>query len=138
MQQLLAILQLPSALLEIADRHRVPERVLREVLSLPKSAWETALKKAARENLTSEEVAQIEVKPLKQPRKDDARRSPERIAFSGLRRFARGALAVDDEALELLLDDVSNEVVVQGFAEELHPILKALESRISIRLKAMR
>jgi len=136
MQQLLAILQLPSALLEIADRHRIPERVLREVLALPKGVWETAIKTAARENLTSEEVAQIEAKPIKRKRMDDARRSPERIAFSGLRRFVRAALAVGEQELELLLDDVSDEVVVQGFAEELHPILKGLEGRILTRLKA--
>ena len=136
MQQLLAILQLPAMILEIADRHRIPERVLREVLALPTEAWEAAIKTAARENLTSEEVAHFEVKPLKRKRKDDARRSPERIAFSGLRRFARAAMAVDERELVLVLDDVANEVIVQGFAEELLPILKGLERRIETRLKA--
>lgn len=136
MQQLLAILQLPSPLLEIADRHRIPERVLREVLALPAQAWETAIMTAARENLTSEEVAQIEVKPIKRRSKDDARRSPERIAFSGLRRFTRAVMAVDEVDLEQLLNDVADEVVVQGFAAEIFPLLKGLQGRIATRLKA--
>jgi len=136
MQQLLAVLQLPLPLLEIADRHRIPERVLREVIALPEGAWDTAIKKAARENLTSEEVAQFEIKPKRTLRQDDAKRSPERIAFSGLRRFARAALAVEEGELVLLLDEVADEVVVQGFAEELQPILEGLESRINARLKA--
>jgi len=136
MQQLLAILQLPAPLLEIADRYRIPERVLREVLALPTESWESAIKTAARENLTSDEVAQIELKPPKSRGKDDARRSPERIAYSGLRRFARAALAVDEEQLEFVLDDVADEIVVQGFAEELLPILKGLGGRIATRLKA--
>jgi hypothetical protein len=136
MQQLLAILQLPSPLLEIADRHRIPERVLREVLALPEEAWETAIKKAAKENLTSEEVAQIEVKPVKRKRADDARRSPERIAFSGLRRFTRAALAVEESEVDMVLNDVADEVVVQGFAEALLPLLKGLQGRIETRLKA--
>ena len=38
MVQLLNILQLPTPLLDLADRYRLPERVLREVLSLPRRA----------------------------------------------------------------------------------------------------
>ncbi|MEM5774367.1 MAG: hypothetical protein AAGU05_05140, partial [Anaerolineaceae bacterium] len=40
MVQLLNILQMPTYLLELADRYRLPERVLREVLSLPPDQWE--------------------------------------------------------------------------------------------------
>jgi hypothetical protein len=136
MQQLLAILQLPPNLLEIADRNRVPERVLREILALPSESWESAMKRAVREHLTSEEVSQIEVRTAKSHKQDDARRAPARIAFSGLRRFVRATLNVDEDERVLLLDEVANEAVVQGFAETLLPILRGLESRISTRLKA--
>jgi hypothetical protein len=136
MQQLLAILQLPPNLLEIADRNRVPERVLREILALPTESWESAMNRAVRERLTSEEVAQIEVRTAKSHKQDDARRAPARIAFSGLRRFVRATLNVDEGERVLLLDEVANEAVVQGFAETLLPILRGLESRISTRLKA--
>jgi hypothetical protein len=40
MVQLLNILNLPSPLLDLADRYRLPERVLREVLSQPAEQWE--------------------------------------------------------------------------------------------------
>ena len=43
MVQLLNILQLPTPLLELADRYRLPERVLREMLALPREQWERLL-----------------------------------------------------------------------------------------------
>jgi hypothetical protein len=42
MVQLLNILNLPDPLLEDADIHKIPERVLREVLALPSDHWEDA------------------------------------------------------------------------------------------------
>ena len=47
MVQLLNILQLPTPLLELADRYRLPERVLREVLALPREPVGKALLRAA-------------------------------------------------------------------------------------------
>ena len=40
MVQLLNILQLPSPQLDQADRYRLSERVLREVLATPRDQWE--------------------------------------------------------------------------------------------------
>jgi len=121
MQQMLALLQLPTPLLEFADRHRIPERVLREVLALPEDRWENALKAAALAGMTAEDVASLAEKSLKQEKRDDALRSPERIAFSGLRKFARATMNVDEDERVFLLDGVADEVVVQGFGEELIP-----------------
>jgi hypothetical protein len=135
MQQLLAILQLPSPLLELTDRHRVPERVLREVLTLPERRWKEAIKTAIQEGLTSEDVAGLVERPTQPKKKDDALRSPERIAFSGLRKFTRAAMNVDDEERVYVLDGIADEVVVQGFGEELIPLLKGLRERIEARLK---
>jgi hypothetical protein len=136
MQQLLALLQLPSPLLEMADRHRIPERVLREVLSLPEVRWEAAINSAASQSLTSEEVAQLRTTGKDRRPKDDARRAPERIAFTGMRRFARAALNVDADERIWLLDSVADDVVVQGFGEALLPTLKGLVERIETRIKA--
>ena len=136
MQQMLAILQLPTPLLEFADRHRIPERVLREVLALPEDRWENALKTAALAGMTAEDVASLVEKSPKQEKRDDALRSPERIAFSGLRKFARATMNVDEDERVFLLDGVADEVVVQGFGEELIPLLKGLMERIGARLKA--
>lgn len=136
MQQLLAILQLPSPLLELADRHRLPERVLREVMTLPNERWSSAIKTAVRQGLTSEQVAGLrEGEPVRKS-KDDARRVPERIAFTGMRRFARAALNVDADERIWVLDGVADEVVVQGFGEALLPLLRGLVDRIETRLRA--
>ena len=43
MVQLLNILQLPSHLLEMADRFRLPERVLREILGQPQKNWDALI-----------------------------------------------------------------------------------------------
>lgn len=137
MQQLLAVLQLPVPLLELADRHRVPERLIREVLALPSERWEEAMEAAVSQGMTSEEVALLAEGPKRRGGKDDALRSPERIAFSGLRRFARAAMNADEEERIYLLDGVADEVVVQGFGEELVPLLEGLRERIRMRLKGM-
>jgi hypothetical protein len=136
MQQLLAILQLPTPLLELADRHRVPERLLREVLALPSDRWEETMRAAIRQGMTSDEIARMGERPKGRRSTDDARRSPERIAFSGLRRFARAAMNTDEEERIYLLDGVADEVVVQGFGEELIPLLLGLRERIETRLKS--
>jgi hypothetical protein len=59
MVQLLNILQLPSPQLDIADRYRLPERVLREVLATPRDQWERMIRLAIQNQLTSDEVAEI-------------------------------------------------------------------------------
>ena len=86
--------------------------------------------------MTAEDVASMsEVSPKKGSR-EDAIRSPEKIAFTGLRKFTRAAMNVDDEERVFLLDDVADEVLVQGFGEELVPLLKGLMERIGVRLKS--
>jgi hypothetical protein len=135
MQQMLAVLQLPTPLLEFADRHRIPERVLREVLALPEDRWEDALRTAALAGMTAEDVAGLAEKEPKRERRDDGIRSPERIALSGLRKFTRSAMNVEEDERVSLLDGVADEVVVEGFGEELVPLLKGLIERIGVRLK---
>jgi hypothetical protein len=136
MQQLLALLQLPSPLLELADRYNVPERVLREVISLPKKQWTSAVKAVVTEELTSEEVADLRKGVPQRKTKDDARRAPERIAFTGIRRFTRAALNVDADERIWVLDGVADEVIVQGFGEALLPLMKGMVERIETRLDA--
>ncbi|HMN12944.1 MAG TPA: hypothetical protein PKD55_11525, partial [Bellilinea sp.] len=59
MVQLLNILQLPSHLLDMADRYRVPERVLREILTQPSNHWQPLIEQAAFGQLTSDDVAAL-------------------------------------------------------------------------------
>ena len=135
MQQLLSVLQLSTPLLELADRYQLSERVLREVLALPKAGWKSAIESAVREGLTSEEVGQLRGTKGEPAKFDDARRSPERIAFTGMRRFARAAMNVDADEQKFVLDGVADEVLVQGFGEALLPLLKGLSERIEVRLR---
>ena len=135
MQQLLSVLQLSTPLLELADRYQLSERVLREVLALPKAGWKSAIDSAVREGLTSEEVGQLRKTKGEPAKFDDARRSPERIAFTGIRRFARAAMNVDADEQKFVLDGVADEVLVQGFGEALLPLLKGLSERIEVRLR---
>ncbi len=136
MQQLLAILGLPNELLEVADRHRLPERVLRELLALPNNAWPEAVALAVEQQLTSEQVAQLTLSEKgrrARSAEDDGRRAPERIAFTGLRRFLRAVMNVEPQDQGLVLDDVANEVVVQGMSQDLMDLMEALAERVHAR-----
>jgi hypothetical protein len=83
MVQLLNILQFPTPLLELADRYRLPERVLREILSLPQNQWERILKTSIHNSLTSEEVVELTggspETPAKKKRSPAASREPGRV-----------------------------------------------------------
>jgi len=56
MSRHLNILELPNHLQYLADLHGVNERVLREVLTLPRDHWEDALKLVVEEDMTAQEV----------------------------------------------------------------------------------
>ncbi len=137
MQQLLALLRLDNESLELADRYRVPERILREIIALDEGAWEKTLKTAIKEDLTAEDVQEAtKGRAPKKTSKDRARRSAEQIAFGGIKRFTRAAINTNDkEELEHMLDEVANEVIVQGMDDELLPLLKELTKLIEARSK---
>ena len=94
MVQLLNILQLPTALLELADRYRLPERVLREVLALPRD--QLGAHAAHRHPGTAHlrPGGRDGRAPGPEPRRARPRTPaaaalyPGRVATSGLRRFA--------------------------------------------------
>jgi len=138
MVQLLNILQLPTPLLELADRHRLPERVLREVLSLPPSQWERMLRVSIQNQLTSDEVAEAAaVQPGNKPaaRNDPpAPMDPAYKAASGLRRFANAINALDEFAQAQALDEIADKLVVTGQAEGLLVYLDELSRLITARL----
>jgi hypothetical protein len=132
MQQLLALLQLPSPLLELADRHRVPERVLREILALPRGAWERALRRAVKHGMTAEEVER-ERKRRAGREADAALRQPDRVAFQGLRRFIRAVLNAPLESQEEILASVADQVILEGLDAGLMDLMEALALRLRAR-----
>src|SRR5574340_149290 len=141
MVQLLNILQFPSHLLDLADRYRLPERVLREILALPQANWERLLKQSIQNQLTSEEVAdlgaQVE-KDLHTGTKHEPKPIPEpsRQALRMLRRFSTFMLELDEVEKSEILDELADSLVVTGEAEAVAYVLDELARSLEIRLKA--
>jgi hypothetical protein len=137
MVQLLNILALPTALLELADRHRLAERVLREVLALPQAQWEKVLRSSILNQLTSEEVAEI---PRPEPQKKAARPArrapfePGRTAVSGLRGFASVLIELDEVSQAQALDEAADILVSTGEAGGMMNLLGELARCVEMRL----
>jgi hypothetical protein len=139
MVQLLNILQFPTSLLEIADRYRLPERVLREILLLPRENWERLLRTAIQEQLTSEQVAEMGMHPAQnpaRPARPGGNVYPGRVATSGLRRFANAIAELDEVSQAQALDEVADLVVGAGQGEGLLFLLGELARLVQVRLDA--
>ena len=61
MEQLLGLLAMPSPLLEKANRYRVPERVLRAIMSEAPDKWEPLLDAAISNALVAKDVEEVAV-----------------------------------------------------------------------------
>lgn len=140
MVQLLNILQMPSPLLEKADRFRLSERVLREILSQPQSNWESLIHQSIQNSLTSEEIAdQIEnQKDQNEEKKEKAARTPttpERNAYRSFRKFARVFKNINQLEQSEILDTIADELFVNGQADTAADILSELLSLLQARIK---
>ncbi|MEA5077802.1 MAG: hypothetical protein VB013_04455 [Anaerolineaceae bacterium] len=139
MVQLLNILQLPSAQLDIADRYRLSERVLREVLATPRDQWERMIRLAIQNQLTSDEVAEIaNTAPAAETKE---RRpgtpilpEPGRQAARTLRRFVTTMTEMDDYGRDEALDEIADTLVGRGNAEDAADLLEELLRLIRARL----
>ena len=140
MVQLLNILQMPSQLLELADRFRLPERVLREILSQPQNSWENLIHQSIQNNLTSEEIADqnsIE-KPEEDKKKEKPPRTPstpERNAYRSFRKFTKVFRNIGQFEQSEILDYLADDLVISGQAENTADVLTELLSLIQARLK---
>jgi hypothetical protein len=143
MVQLLNILNLPSPLLDLADRYRLPERVLREVLSQPAEQWERLVQLSIQNQFTSDEVAEAAnvtppISDLKSaPRPAPQPGSPDLDARRSLRRFVRALGEMEEADQVQTLDQVADDLVVSGKAEGtlllLGELSRLLEARLSRR-----
>lgn len=139
MVQLLNILQLPSPQLDIADRYRLSERVLREILATPREQWERMIRLAIQNQLTSDEVAEIAATPSQTGAKE--RRpsqpvlpEPSRQASRSLRRFLGTMEELDDYGRDQALDEIADSVVVRGNGNDALDLLEELTRLIRARL----
>ena len=141
MVQLLNILQLPTSLLELADRYRLPERVLREVLALPVEQRERMLRISLQNSLTSDEVAELTQGTPAGGRPKGARRGspavphPGQVALSGLRRFANALNELDEISREQVLDEIADELVGTQQAQAMLELLDELARLVQVRMK---
>jgi hypothetical protein len=139
MVQLLNILQLPSAQLDLADRYRLSERVLREILSAPRDQWERMIRLSIQNQLTSEEVAEIsapqpgEVQTAKRP-STPILPEPGRQAARSLRRFVQTLSELDRRGQDQALDEIADTLVVKGGGKEALSLLEELSRLIRARL----
>jgi hypothetical protein len=137
MVQLLNILQFSSNSLELADRFRLPERVLREILNQPNHEWESLIRHAIQNNLTSEDIFdQILEKEsttkTKTIQKTDT--PPEKNAQRTLSRFTRVFRKVDHIEQSEILDHLADSLIVSDRAQETLDILDELATLIRARL----
>lgn len=139
MVQLLNILQLPSAQLDIADRYRLSERVLREVLATPREQWDRMIRLAIQNQLTSDEVAEIaNTAPAAQPKEHRPGTpilpEPGRQAARTLRRFVTTMSELDDYGRDEALDEIADTLVSRGNAEDTVDLLEELLRLIRARM----
>ncbi len=139
MVQLLNILQLPSNLLDIADRYRIPERVLREILTLPRDKWDYLVKHSAQAQLTSDEVADAAGQPERSVSVGE-KHEPQPIPDPGvqavrhMRRFIKAMLSLDEVAQSQVLDEIADDMAGTTYGEGLLEILGELGRALDIRL----
>lgn len=140
MVQLLNILHMPSPLLDLADRYRLPERVLREILTLPRDQWERVLRVSIQNQLTSDEVAEAAAHPAESADKHNSREpqpipDPSRSALRHLKRFANVLSDLDEVSRGQALDEIAGDLIVsrqgQGLLNLLDELGKALDARLS-------
>jgi len=140
MVQLLNILQFPSNLLETADHFRLPERVLREILSQPPQNWNDLIHQSIKNNLTSDEIAEqaLAEKMSPQDKKSSSPSSPstpEKNASRSIRKFTKVFKNIGHLQQSEILDYLADDLVVSGQAENAAEILSELLSLIQARLK---
>jgi hypothetical protein len=140
MVQLLNLLQMPTPLLELANRYRLPERVLREVLLRPSEQWESAIRLSIQNNLTADDLAEMGPTLPGQnaptaPRSPAPRPEPVHTAAAGLRRFALTLSKMDEFGQSQALDEIADTLVATGIAEGLMAYLDELTTLVQARLK---
>jgi hypothetical protein len=141
MVQLLNILQLSSPLLDLANRYRLPERVLREILSLPRDQWERMLRVSIQNQLTSDEVSEMAAQPAEtvkgEHREPQPIPDPSRLALRHLKRFANVLADLDEVSRGQALDEIAGDLIVSRKAKGLLNLLEELGNALNARLSRM-
>jgi hypothetical protein len=145
MEQLLGLLAMPSALLEKANRYRVPERVLRAILSESPDKWEPLLDAAISNALASKDIEEvagdIHAQPAPaggSPSPVTRRLQPADAAFRGIRGFSKALARANPRSHQRVMDKLADEIVVRGDAEATLTLLDELATLLRVRVKRRR
>lgn len=138
MVQLLNILQLPSPQLDLADRYRLSERVLREILSAPRDQWERMIRLSIQNQLTSDEVAEEAATPVS-PEPSEPKPAtpvlpdPNRQAVRSARKFILHLSEMDHFAQQEALDEIADTLAQRGQAIAAADIFEELARLLRVR-----
>lgn len=141
MEQLLAILNLPTPLLEKANRSRLSYRVLSAVLAESPDKWEALVDAAIAADLRGEDIAEVAAGtslPLSaeaSPPPVSRRLQPADAAFRGIRGFSRALARVSTRGRARVMDDLADEIFVRGDAEPMLTLLEELAKLLRMRVK---
>ncbi|MCX6055437.1 MAG: hypothetical protein NTZ74_11105 [Chloroflexi bacterium] len=139
MVQLLNILQFSTSQLELADRYRLSERVLREILSAPREQWDRMIRMSIQNQLTSDEISDLLTPPSANEPPNHRPSTPilpepGRQAARSLRRFVQTLSELDRLGRDEALDEIADTLVVKGNAKESLILLEELTRLIRARL----
>lgn len=123
MQQILAVLALPSHLLFIADRYQLPDYVLREIMAKPESQWEALIAQA----IKPEDEA-----PDDKQKQKPAQKALHQKATSGMKSFLRSISKSPTPKEDL--GQVENELAVSKHALEEYEFLESVTKLVRLRL----
>jgi hypothetical protein len=140
MQQVLSVLQIPTTLLEEADRYNLSYRVLQAILAEPEERWGILLDAAIKQSLTGEELAAIsggDPKDVLKKRKRARRKDYAWSALRGLRGFTGAFKRAGEKRREEILGVTADEIVIQEDASEFLGLLEELVSLVRTRIEAL-
>jgi hypothetical protein len=140
MQQIVAILRLPTPLLEKADRYNLPARVLEAVLSAPEEQRKGLIDQAVAQGWSGDDVAAAAAggAPSGPRPKSSEPADPGRSALRGLRGFSNALFGLNARARGRVMDDLADEIVVSGEAEVVVALLDELGRLVHARVRRSR
>jgi hypothetical protein len=140
MRQSLDILHFPSNLLDLAHSARLSYRTLNAILKGPEDTWAEAVRAAALQAMADEDddesapdTAGAATHPgaAKRPKQPV---DPAELAYRGVRRFYRSAIK-GSRSNPLLIESVADNVIMDGYAEEVVDFMGDLIRAIRQRLE---
>jgi len=138
MVQLLNILQFSSAQLDLADRYRLSERVLREVLSTPKDQWERMIRMSVQNQFTSDDIAEaastlVTLDPGTRKPSAPVLPDPNRQVVRSARKFIQHITEMDHFSQEQALDEIADTLASRGQAIAAADIFEELGRLLRVR-----